>query len=192
MILLVDNYDSFTHNLFQALAGLGADVLVRRNDAITVDEVRALGPSHVILSPGPGRPDRARDFGVCGALIGDALQTGRPLLGVCLGHQGLAHALGGRVINAPVVMHGKVSKIRHDGTGVFAGLADGFEAMRYHSLAVAEDGLPEALRVTARTDDGVIMGLCHRERPLHGVQFHPESIGTPDGPRLLANFLEVS
>ncbi len=192
-VLLVDNYDSFTHNLAQLIGALVIDaraveVLVRRNDAVSPDEVEALAPTHVVLSPGPGHPSRERDFGVCADLVRNA-RADRPLLGVCLGHQGIAHHLGGAVVRAPVIMHGKISRVRHAGEGVFAGLCDGFDAMRYHSLMVERASLPACLRITAETDDGVIMGLAHRTLPMQGVQFHPESIGTPDGERLMRNFL---
>lgn len=190
-VLLVDNYDSFTHNLYQAMAGLGAEVHVRRNDAICMSDVEALAPSHVVLSPGPGRPDRARDFGICRQLVLEG-PPARPLLGVCLGHQGIAAHLGGRIVRAPTIMHGKSSVIEHDGEGLFLGLPPRFEAMRYHSLTVDPSCVPDCLRITARTPDGVIMGLRHLSRPMFGIQFHPESIGTPLGPRLLARFLEVS
>lgn len=187
-VLIVDNYDSFTYNLAQLVGGLGATVHVRRNDAITRAEVEALAPDHVILSPGPGHPSNPRDFGVCADLV----RTWRgPLLGVCLGHQGIAHHLGGRVIAAPAIVHGKTSAITHDGTGVFAGLPPSIEVMRYHSWMVDPADLPAALRVTARTADGIIMGLSHQTRPLHGIQFHPESFATPAGPRLIATFLEM-
>jgi anthranilate synthase component 2 len=189
-VLLIDNYDSFTYNLFQLIGGLGADVIVKRNDAITIDEVETLDPTHVVLSPGPGHPARPRDFGVCAEII--RRSAARPLLGVCLGHQGMAHHLGGKVTTAPEIMHGKVSRVRHDGTGPFRGLPQELEVMRYHSLTVDPDGLPSSLRVTATTSDGVVMGLAHRELPMFGLQFHPESIGTPLGARLMASFLETS
>ncbi len=189
-VLLIDNYDSFTYNLFQLIGGLGADVVVARNDAITLDEVEALAPTHVVLSPGPGHPERPRDFGVCADIIRHAGK--RPLLGVCLGHQGIAHHLGGRVTAAPEIMHGKMSRIRHDGTGPFRDLPDEIEVMRYHSLTVDPDQLPPCLRVTATTADGIVMGLAHRELPMFGLQFHPESIGTPLGAKLMASFLEAA
>lgn len=189
-VLLVDNYDSFTHNLYQALAVLGAEVQVVRNDRITPEEIDRLAPSHVVLSPGPGRPERERDFGVCRRIVQD-LRPDRRLLGVCLGHQGIAHFLGGRVVPAPTIMHGKTSPIRHRRASIFRGFEDGFEAMRYHSLTVDRASLPPELEVVAETDDGVIMGLAHRRLPVVGVQFHPESIGTPDGPRLLDAFLRM-
>jgi len=184
MILVLDNYDSFTYNLVQYLGELGAEVRVFRNDAIALDELEALAPSHVVLSPGPGTPDEA---GITLALV--ARLAGRvPLLGVCLGHQAIGQAFGGKVVHAQQVMHGKVSRIHHDGHGVFAGVPQDFAATRYHSLIVA-DPPPDALEVSARTDEGIIMGLRHREWPVHGVQFHPESILTTEGKHLLRNFL---
>lgn len=190
-VLLIDNYDSFTHNLYQLVGGLGAEVLVVRNDAITADEVAGLRPSHIIISPGPGHPANPRDFGVCAEVIERFAPT-VPTLGVCLGHQGLSHTLGGTVVRAPEIVHGKTSAIAHDGRGVFAGLPDGVEVMRYHSLTVDEASLPETLEVSARTVDGaLVMAVRHIEWPLVGLQFHPESIGTPDGPAMLRNFLEM-
>ena len=187
-VLLVDNYDSFTWNLAQAFMTLGAEVTVRRNDAITVDEARALNPSHVCISPGPGRPE---DAGVSVEMI-RAFLGHKPLLGVCLGHQALGHALGGRVVRAGRLMHGKHSLIDHDGSGLYAGCPQPMQVARYHSLVVLEDGLPAALRVTSVTADrGEVMGLQHRDHPVFGVQFHPESVLTPEGPSLLANFLAV-
>ncbi len=187
-VLLIDNYDSFTHNLYQLLGELGAEVRVVRNDAIDVDEAVEYAPTHVVLSPGPGHPARERDFGICGPLI-DALGPTIPLLGVCLGHQGIAHRLGGQVTRASRIMHGKVDRVRHDGTGLFDGLEPELEVMRYHSFAVHPDSLPDDLRVTATSDDGTIMALAHRTWPVFGVQFHPESIGTPQGRALMGNFL---
>ncbi len=189
-VLLVDNYDSFTHNLYQLLGEAGARVDVVRNDAIDLDGARALDPTHVVLSPGPGHPGRPRDFGVCGALI-ERLAPTVPTLGVCLGHQGIAHHLGGEVVSACRIMHGKVDAIRHDGQGLFAGLPAPLEVMRYHSLCVDRDSLPDDLRVTAEADDGTVMALAHRVWPLVGVQFHPESIGTPRGRTLVDNFLAM-
>jgi anthranilate synthase/aminodeoxychorismate synthase-like glutamine amidotransferase len=188
-VLLIDNYDSFTHNLYQALGELGAAVQVVRNDALDLAGVRATQSTHIVISPGPGHPSNPRDFGVCGAVI-DGLPE-LPILGVCLGHQGIADRLGGRVVRAPEIVHGKVHAVQHDGQGVFAGLPAPLPVMRYHSWIVEEASLPEALEITARTQDGLIMGLRHRTRPLVGVQFHPESIGTPDGPDLLGNFLRL-
>jgi anthranilate synthase component 2 len=187
MFLLIDNYDSFTYNLVHYLGELGARVTVRRNDALTVEEALAWRPRGIILSPGPCDPDRA---GICLDLIKAA--AGKvPVLGVCLGHQAIGQAFGGRVVRGPLPMHGKVSQIRHDGKGLFRGLANPFPATRYHSLVVARDGLPDCLEVTAETDDGLIMGLTHRQHPIYGVQFHPESIETTEGHKLLANFLAL-
>jgi anthranilate synthase/aminodeoxychorismate synthase-like glutamine amidotransferase len=188
MLLLIDNYDSFTYNLYQALAELGAAVLVRRNDAITVAEVEALAPSHVVLSPGPCTPDAA---GVCNALIA-RLGPRVPLLGVCLGHQCIGQVFGGRVVRAPLPVHGKTSPIHHNGLGLFRDLPNPFDATRYHSLTVERATLPNALEITAETSDGLIMGLRHRTYPIVGVQFHPESILTTCGKDLLRNFLNKS
>ncbi len=186
MLLLIDNYDSFTYNLYQLLSQLGADVLVRRNDEITVGEAAALAPSQIVISPGPCTPAEA---GVSNALIAE-LGPRIPTLGVCLGHQCIGQVFGGRVIRAPHPVHGKVSPIHHDGTGLFDGLPKPFDATRYHSLIVERASLPRELDVTAETDDGLIMGLRHRAYPIVGVQFHPESILTTAGPELLRNFLE--
>jgi anthranilate synthase component 2 len=188
MILLIDNYDSFTWNLVHYLGQLGATVDVFRNDQITVDEAMAKRPEAIVLSPGPCDPDKA---GICLELIRRAGET-TPILGVCLGHQAIGQIYGGRVVRAPAPMHGKVSTIRHAGTGVFRNLPDQFKATRYHSLTVDPASLPNTLTVTARTDDGVIMGLMHREHPVHGVQFHPESIATEHGHALLKNFLDLA
>ena len=185
MILLLDNYDSFTYNLYQYLGELGATVRVVRNDEMSAEEALGLGPQAVVISPGPGNPDQA---GVSLDLIRAC--TGRiPLLGVCLGHQALGQAFGGVVVRAPRLMHGKTSEIHHDGRSVFAGLPRPFTATRYHSLVVDRDSVPGCLEVSAWTDDGVVMGLRHREYPLEGVQFHPESILTTSGKHLLRNFL---
>ncbi len=185
MLLLIDNYDSFTYNLYQYLAELGADVLVRRNDEITVAQAAALAPSQIVISPGPCTPHEA---GVSNALIA-ALGPRIPLLGVCLGHQCIGEVFGGRVIRAPQPVHGKTSLMVHTGEGVFAGLPSPIEAIRYHSLIVERASLPPTLAITAETRDGLIMGLRHREYPIQGVQFHPESIMTPVGKDLLRNFL---
>ncbi len=187
MILLIDNYDSFTYNLAHYVGELGATVEVRRNDAIGVDEALALGADGIILSPGPCDPDRA---GICLPLIEAA--AGRvPLLGVCLGHQAIGQAFGGRVVRAPEPMHGKVSAIHHDGTGVLKGLPSPFAATRYHSLVVDTEGFPAALVATAHTADGLVMALRHESLPIHGVQFHPESIASEHGHDILRNFLEL-
>ena len=188
MFLLIDNYDSFTYNLVHYLGELGAEVTVRRNDAISVAEALALGDEVIVLSPGPCDPDRA---GICLDVI-KAAAGKRPLLGVCLGHQAIGQAFGGRVVRAAVPMHGKVSQIRHDGSGLFEGLPSPIAATRYHSLVVERDTLPDCLRVTAETDDGLIMGLAHRSLPVHGVQFHPESIASVGGHDILRNFLNLA
>lgn len=187
MVLVIDNYDSFTFNLVQYLGELGAEVQVRRNDAIDVDGVVALAPRRVVISPGPGRPEAAGiTVGVIQRLAGQV-----PILGVCLGHQAIGQAFGGRVVAAPMPKHGKTSKVTHDGRGIFQGLSSTFEAGRYHSLVVAREGWPADLEVAATADDdGVVMALRHRTLPVHGVQFHPESVLTGDGRRMLRNFLE--
>jgi anthranilate synthase/aminodeoxychorismate synthase-like glutamine amidotransferase len=188
MIALIDNYDSFTYNLAQYLGELGAEVRVFRNDEISADEVAALAPSHVVLSPGPGTPD---DAGITLRLIA-RLAGSVPLLGVCLGHQAIGQAFGGKVVRAGRVMHGKTSRIRHDGGGVFAGVPDEFVATRYHSLVVARESLPACLAVTAQSEDGEIMGLRHRGLAVEGVQFHPEALLTEHGHAMLQNFLKGS
>ena len=187
-LLVIDNYDSFTYNLVQFLGDLGADSTVRRNDKITLDEIEALAPEAIVLSPGPGTPD---DAGVCLAVI-DRFGPTVPMLGVCLGHQAIGQAMGGDVVRAPHLMHGKTSKISHTGKGIFRGLNAGFEATRYHSLIVKPETLPATLEVTASTDDGLIMGLQHKSQPMHGVQFHPESIASENGHALLQNFLNIA
>jgi anthranilate synthase/aminodeoxychorismate synthase-like glutamine amidotransferase len=184
-ILVLDNYDSFVYNLVQELGELGASPVVFRNDAIDVAGIRAERPDAVLISPGPGRPE---DGGVSLAAIAE-LAGEIPLLGVCLGHQCIGEAFGGSVVAAPHLMHGKTSQIHHDGQGIFQGLPDPFVATRYHSLVVSPDSVPAALMVTATSSDGVIMGLRHRELPIEGVQFHPESVLTVSGPALLGNFL---
>jgi len=188
MFLLVDNYDSFTYNLVQQLAELGVMPEVVRNDRLTVGEVRALAPEALMISPGPCTPNEA---GESLALV-EAFAGTIPLFGVCLGHQCIGQAFGGRVVRADRLMHGKTSPIHHDGSGVFAGLPNPFDATRYHSLIVERESLPDCLRITAETEEGEIMGLVHREWPVHGVQFHPESLATIEGPRLLANFLSLA
>ena len=184
-VLVIDNYDSFVYNLVQELGELGADPVVFRNDAIDVAGIRAESPDAVLISPGPGRPE---DAGVSLAVIRE-LSGELPILGVCLGHQAIGQAFGGDVVHAPTLMHGKTSEIHHGGAGVFAGLPDPFVATRYHSLVVEPSTFPDVLEVTARTSDGVIMGLRHRTMAVEGVQFHPESLLTLEGPSLLANFL---
>jgi len=186
-VLLIDNYDSFTWNLAQAFSGLGARVDVVRNDAVGARESLDLAPTHLVVSPGPGRPEQA---GATLAIL-EALMPRVPTLGVCLGHQALATVLGGRVVHAPEVVHGRASPVYHDGRTLYAGLANPFAAGRYHSLCVADDGLPAELAVSAYTSRGEIMGLRHATLPIEGVQFHPESVLTPEGGRLLANFLDL-
>ena len=188
MILVIDNYDSFTYNLVHYLNELGAETHVVRNDAISVAEALGLKPQGVLLSPGPKTPN---DAGICLALLA-AAPADLPIFGVCLGHQAIGQAYGGEVVHAHALMHGKTSAIHHDGKGVFAGLTSPFTATRYHSLSVEKAGLPTDLEVTAWTEDGEIMGLQHRTRPVYGVQFHPESIATECGHELLANFLDVA
>ena len=185
MILLVDNYDSFTYNLYQYMAQAGARVRVVRNDALTLDDVERWKPSRIVLSPGPGRPDGA---GLCLEIV-RRFAPRIPILGVCLGHQAIGQAFGGKIVRAKRLMHGKLSPIRHDGRGVFRGLPRPFEATRYHSLVVEGRSVPRCLAVTARTPDGTIMGLRHRRFRVEGVQFHPESIKTEGGKRLIGNFL---
>jgi anthranilate synthase component 2 len=186
MLLLIDNYDSFVYNLVHYLGELGAETQVRRNDAIGVDEALALAPQAIVLSPGPCDPDRA---GICLELVRAAAGL-VPVLGVCLGHQSIAQAFGARIVRAASPMHGKPSAIVHDGGGLFRGIPSGFTAIRYHSLTVDPETVPEELHVTARTEDGTIMAISHRDHPVHGVQFHPESIASEYGHRLLGNFLD--
>lgn len=187
MILLIDNYDSFTYNLYQYLCELGAEVEVRRNDEISVAEIKLKSPERIIISPGPCTP---ADAGISIELV-RSLAGRIPILGVCLGHQAIGAAFGADVIQAPLVMHGKTCKVSHCGTGIFTGLRNPLTATRYHSLIVDGETLPDELEITARSDDGVIMGLSHREHDVHGVQFHPESILTEGGHRLLANFIDA-
>ena len=188
MFLLLDNYDSFTYNLRHYLGELGAEVEVRRNDAISVDEAVALGAEGIVISPGPCDPDRA---GICLDVVEKA--AGRlPILGVCLGHQCIGQAFGGKVVLAPKPMHGKVSEITHTGEGVLAGLPSPFKATRYHSLTIERESLPDCLGITAESDDGVIQGLRHKDFPIHGVQFHPESISSEHGHQVIQNFLDIT
>jgi anthranilate synthase/aminodeoxychorismate synthase-like glutamine amidotransferase len=188
MILVLDNYDSFVHNLARYVTELGGEPLVRRNDAVTVEDVRAMEPSHLVISPGPCTPAEA---GVAPELV-RALMGTMPILGVCLGHQCIAAALGGRIVRGRRPMHGRASAIEHDGTGILAGLPSPLRAGRYHSLVVEEESLPAALRVTARSEEGEIMAIEHREHPVFGVQFHPESVLTDHGHEMLRNFMQVS
>ena len=186
MILMIDNYDSFTYNLVQYLGELGAEVKVARNDEISLDEVARLRPARIVISPGPCTPDQAGiSLGVIGRFAGDV-----PILGVCLGHQAIGQAFGGKVVRAGRVMHGKVSSVRHDGRGVFAGIPDRFAATRYHSLVVERESLPACLEVSAETEEGEIMSLRHRTLPVEGVQFHPEALLTEHGHAMLKNFIE--
>lgn len=187
MILVIDNYDSFTYNIVQEMGEMGVEIEVARNDQISLDDIRAMRPDHIVISPGPGTPD---DSGVSLDVLRYLGET-TPILGVCLGHQSIGQVYGGVVSRAPHLMHGKTSMIHHNGNSMFEGIPSPFEATRYHSLIVQPDTLPDCLEVTARTEDGIIMGLRHKQFPVFGVQFHPESILTAHGPRILKNFLEV-
>ncbi|MGO4854556.1 anthranilate synthase component II [Phaeovulum sp. W22_SRMD_FR3] len=189
MLLLIDNYDSFTYNLVHYFGELGADVVVRRNDALDVQEAMGMGAQAIVLSPGPCDPAQA---GICLALTAAAAETNTPLLGVCLGHQTIGEAFGGKVIRAGEIVHGKMGTIHHEGKGVFAGLPSPFLATRYHSLIVERESLPDCLEVTAWLEDGMIMGLQHREKPIQGVQFHPESIASEHGHAMIRNFLTMA
>ncbi|MEM7318443.1 MAG: aminodeoxychorismate/anthranilate synthase component II [Pseudomonadota bacterium] len=186
MLLLIDNYDSFTYNLVHYLGELGAEPVVRRNDVLDVQEAMAMNPAGILLSPGPCDPDQA---GICLALTAAAAETRTPLLGVCLGHQTIGQVFGGKVVRCHEIVHGKMGRMEHSGKGVFAGLPSPFDATRYHSLVVERDSLPDSLEITGWLDDGTIMGLQHKELPIHGVQFHPESIASEHGHALLQNFL---
>ncbi|NDW44119.1 aminodeoxychorismate/anthranilate synthase component II [Ruegeria sp. PrR005] len=188
MLLLIDNYDSFTYNLVHYLGELGAEIEVRRNDALNVQEAMAMRPAGILLSPGPCDPDQA---GICLALTEAAAETRTPLMGVCLGHQTIGQAFGGNVVRCHEIVHGKMGKMHHTGKGLFAGLPSPFEATRYHSLVVDRESLPECLEITAELEDGTIMGLQHKSLPIHGVQFHPESIASEHGHALLKNFLDT-
>jgi len=189
MLLLIDNYDSFTYNLVHYLGELGAEVVVRRNDALDVQEAMAMRPEAIMLSPGPCDPSQA---GICLALVLAAAETKMPLMGVCLGHQAIGEAFGGKVVRCHEIVHGKMGAMKHTEKGLFAGLPSPFDATRYHSLIVERETLPECLEVTAALDDGTIMGLQHRGLPIHGVQFHPESIRSEHGHQLLQNFLNMT
>lgn len=188
MLLLIDNYDSFTYNLVHYLGELGADVQVWRNDAINTQEAMAMNPAGILLSPGPCTPNEA---GICMSLVEAAAETGTPLMGVCLGHQSIGQAFGGNVVRCHEIVHGKMGKMHHTGKGVFAGLPTPFDATRYHSLVVERETLPDSLEITAELEDGTIMGLRHKELPIEGVQFHPESIASEHGHALLKNFLDM-
>ena len=187
-VLVIDNYDSFTYNLVHYLGELGAKLVVRRNDKITVDEVQAMDPDAIVISPGPCTPNEA---GICLELI-ERVGPTIPIFGVCLGHQAIGQAYGGEIVRAPKLMHGKLSEIRHNGKGVFRGIDDSFQATRYHSLTIAPESRPEVLEVTATDDDDVIMAVMHRIHPVHGVQFHPESIASEHGHLILKNFLDIA
>lgn len=188
-VLVIDNYDSFTYNLVHFLGELGAELSVYRNDKISADEVVAMNPEAIVLSPGPCTPNEA---GICLDVVAAAAEAAIPAFGVCLGHQTIAQAFGASVVRAPTLMHGKLSQISNSGRGVFAGLPTAFEATRYHSLTVAPETMPPALEAVAETEDGIIMGLMHRNLPIHGVQFHPESIASQNGHQILRNFLDIS
>ncbi|WP_037294086.1 anthranilate synthase component II [Roseobacter sp. CCS2] len=189
MLLLIDNYDSFTYNLVHYLGELGADVVVRRNDALNVQDAMAMRPDAIMLSPGPCDPSQA---GICLALVQAAAETKLPLMGVCLGHQAIGEAFGGNVVRCHEIVHGKMGAMQHTGKGLFAGLPSPFDATRYHSLIVERETLPDCLEITGELEDGTIMGLQHRELPIHGVQFHPESIRSEHGHQLLQNFLKMT
>jgi len=188
-VLVIDNYDSFVYNLVQYLGELGADPIVHRNDQLTVDDCLGLRPDAVLLSPGPGRPE---DAGIICDLVEPMAESGVPVLGVCLGHQAIGHVFGGDVVRAPDLMHGKTSEVKHDERGVFAGVATPVRVTRYHSLVVERSTMPSVLRITAETDDGLVMGVRHESLPVHGVQFHPESILTEHGRRMLENFVNLA
>lgn len=187
--LIIDNYDSFTFNLYQYLGELGGNPEVFRNDEITLTEIKKKKYSHIVISPGPGDPADRSYFGVCREVIIDEF-INIPLLGVCLGHQGIIHYLGGKIIRANKILHGKKSEIKHTGRGIFQEVKNPLMGMRYHSLVGQKDLIPEVLEITAETEDGIVMGVCHKNKPIFGIQFHPESIGTEDGKKILKNFLE--
>ena len=189
MLLLIDNYDSFTYNLVHYLGELGAEVLVKRNDALSVHEAMSFGASAIVLSPGPADPSQA---GICLALTAAAAETKTPLMGVCLGHQTVGQAFGGKVVRCHEIVHGKIGKIHHNNKGLFVGLPTPFEATRYHSLVLERDSMPNCLDITATLEDGTIMGLQHKTLPIHGVQFHPESIASQHGHHMLQNFLDLA
>jgi len=189
--LIIDNYDSFTFNLFQYLGELGGNPIVRRNDEVTISAIKKIAPTHIVISPGPGRPDDPKYFGICLEVILN-LSTQIPVLGVCLGHQGICYAFGGKIVQAPEVRHGKTSQVLHNKRGLFKNIPTPCEVMRYHSLIVDRDNIPEILRVTAtEKESSLVMAVEHVSRPLFGIQFHPESIGTPSGKKILKNFLHT-
>lgn len=189
--LIIDNYDSFTYNLYQYIGELKGRPVIYRNDKITIPEIKKLKPTHIIISPGPGTPENKKYFGVCIDVI---LKLGKktPLLGVCLGHQGICYAFGGKIEKAPKIIHGKTSKITHNSKGIFKGIENPLIGMRYHSLIASHKNFPKELEITAKTTDGIIMALQHKKYPIFGIQFHPESIGTPAGKKILKNFLETA
>ena len=189
-VLIIDNYDSFVYNLYQYFGELGAQVIVKRNDSVTLSEIHQMKPSHIVLSPGPGHPKEPRDFGICLSLIQN-LADPVPLLGVCLGCQGIAYAYGANVVPAPTIVHGKTDTVRHHEEGLFENIPQDILVMRYHSLMIAHDSLPSCIEVTATTTDGIIMAIAHKSKPIYGLQFHPESIGTPSGKLILKNFIET-
>ncbi|MDI6724771.1 MAG: aminodeoxychorismate/anthranilate synthase component II [Methanobacterium sp.] len=189
MILILDNYDSFTYNLYQLIGELEKDIMVKRNDEISVEEIRQINPDQIIISPGPGNPLNKRDFGICMDVIKE-FNGIIPILGVCLGHQGIFAAFGGKITRAKPI-HGKLSKIHHTDDGIFKGVENSMEATRYHSLICDKESIPECIEITAKTDDGTIMGIKHVDSPVFGLQFHPESIGTAQGVQIIKNFLEV-
>lgn len=189
MILIIDNYDSFTYNLYQLIGEFEKDIIVKRNDEITVEEIRELKPDKIIISPGPGNPVSKKDFGVCSEVITE-LKDEIPILGVCLGHQGIYATFGGKIRRSEPV-HGKLSKITHTEKGIFKGVGNSLKATRYHSLICDEESLPECIEITAKTEDGIIMGIKHVESPVYGLQFHPESIGTKKGLMIIKNFIEL-
>ncbi|MGZ7043953.1 MAG: anthranilate synthase component II [Methanobacterium sp.] len=188
MILIIDNYDSFTYNLYQLIGELEHDIIVKRNDEVTVDEIRELKPDKIIISPGPGNPTNKKDFGVCNDIIME-FKDEIPILGVCLGHQGIFAAFGGKIRPSEPI-HGKLSKITHTDQGIFKGIENTLEATRYHSLICDEESIPDCIEITAKTEDGIIMGIKHCNCPVYGLQFHPESIGTEHGSMIIKNFLE--
>jgi anthranilate synthase component 2 len=190
MILIIDNYDSFTYNLYQMVGGICRDIVVKRNDEITLNQIKELEPKGIIISPGPGNPENSRDFGVCMQVIRE-LGSEIPILGVCLGHQGIFSAFGGEIIRTEPV-HGKISSIFHSEDGIFMGVENPLPAARYHSLLCKDETTPKCMEVTARTENGIIMGIKHRKNPIFGLQFHPESVGTSLGIKILENFLEIS